>query len=294
MYLWQRLAAVSWWSHHQDQIRSDGGNDLAIIERPGRKRFVLEISCRTRVRAERLRRRFGGRVVRLPPDWLARFARAQKTKPLRIAQRLVISNVGGTRQSRRQGRSHIVIPAGAAFGTGQHPTTAMSLRMLEDLTRQWKPGWSIVDLGTGSGIFALAAKCLGARRVIAIDIDPVAISTAKANATLNRIKRIQFKVADVRTWHIPTGLSVVTANLFSELLIEILPKLKRVPRVIVSGIMREQERAVRRALKQNGFALQTVHRRGKWIAAVATCAQFKERRFSNRRTSSEFGDGNRH
>ena len=127
----------------------------------------------------------------------------------------------------------------------------------------------MVDLGTGSGIFALAAKSFGARTVIAIDIDPVAISTAKANAATNRISGVQFKVADVLRQPIPKRIDVVTANLFSELLIRIAPKLKRVSWLILSGILREQEPGVRRALKQNGFVLETVRRRGKWIAAIA-------------------------
>jgi ribosomal protein L11 methyltransferase len=284
MYLWQRLAAVSWWSQNEQKVRTEGANDLAIIERSGRKRVILEISCRTRSHAKELQRQFGGRVIKLPRNWLARFAREQKTKTLRIGQRLVICNVGGTsvsRLSRHQGRSHIVIPAGAAFGTGQHPTTAMSLRMLEELTRRWKSGWAMADLGTGSGIFAFAAKCFGAQRVIAIDNDPVAISTAKANAALNRISDVQFKVTDVLRWQLPKGIDVVTANLFSDLLIRAAPKLKRVPWLILSGIMREQEREVTVALRRIGFGIQTIRRRGKWISALAACV--KERRSPVRR-----------
>src|SRR6185503_7295831 len=79
----------------------------------------------------------------------------------------------------------LIIPAGAAFGTGDHATTAMSLRMMERLTRDWRAGWSAVDLGTGSGILALAAKRFGASRVAGIDLDPMAIATAKENARLN-------------------------------------------------------------------------------------------------------------
>jgi ribosomal protein L11 methyltransferase len=279
MYLWRTLAAVSWWSRNEPEIRAEGANDLAIIERPGRKRLILEISCRTWARARELERRFGGRITKLPCDWLARFSRTQEIKPLIIGRRLVVANVGGSpasrrakrqfKRSRHSGPSHIVIPAGTAFGTGQHPTTAMSLRMLEQLTRRWKRGWSMVDLGTGSGIFALAAKCFGARTVIAIDIDPVAISTAKANAATNRISGVRFKVADVLRQPLPKRIDVVTANLFSELLIRIAPKLKRVSWLILSGILREQQPGVRRALKQNGFVLETVRRRGKWIAAIA-------------------------
>ena len=283
MYLWRRLAAVSWWNQNEQAIRIEGGADLAIIERPARTRLILEISCRTRSHADKMRNRFGGRVIKLPRDWLIGFSRKQKTNPLRIGKRLVIRNVaarsghplpaGVPSASRRchddAGPSHIVIPAGAAFGTGQHATTAMSLRMVEQLTRRWKPGWSMADLGTGSGIFARAAKSFGAGRVVAIDNDAVAIATAKANAANNRISGVQFKVTDVLRWQVPKQIDVVTANLFSELLIAIAPKLKRVPWLIISGIMREQEREVSQALKQNGFALQTVRRRGKWIAGLA-------------------------
>src|SRR5947208_3257064 len=84
----------------------------------------------------------------------------------------------------------LVIPASAAFGTGQHTTTAMSLRLLERLTREWKNSWSLADLGTGSGILALAAERFGAGRVVGIDIDPKAISVAKANARLNKIDNV--------------------------------------------------------------------------------------------------------
>ena len=172
--------------------------------------------------------------------------------------------------SRRRGRSHIVIPAGAAFGTGQHPTTAMSLRLLERLTRRWKPGWSMLDLGTGSGIFALASRCFGARQIIAMDIDPVAISTAKGNAAINRLTGIQFIVADVLRCRVSQRIDVVTANLFSELLIEIIPKISHASWLILSGIMRAQEQEVANALRQSGFRVVTVRRRGKWMAATAT------------------------
>ena len=70
----------------------------------------------------------------------------------------------------------------------------MSLRFLEQLTRRWKRGWSLVDLGTGSGILALAAKYFGAGRVIGIDNDPAAISVAKSNARLNKIRGASFSI----------------------------------------------------------------------------------------------------
>jgi ribosomal protein L11 methyltransferase len=102
----------------------------------------------------------------------------------------------------------------------------MLLRLLEKITRGWNPGWSIVDLGTGSGILALAARRFGAARVVGIDNDRVAISTAKENARLNKIRAVRFRVGDVRRGKLPRKIDIICANLFSELLIAILPKLK--------------------------------------------------------------------
>jgi ribosomal protein L11 methyltransferase len=124
----------------------------------------------------------------------------------------------------------------------------------------------LLDLGTGTGILALAAARFGAKRVIAIDDDPVAIATARANARRNKINNIDFRVADVRWWPFPPRIEIITANLFSELLIEILPKLKRAQRLIFSGILHEQKAHLIRALKRNGIAVLETRRRGKWIA----------------------------
>jgi ribosomal protein L11 methyltransferase len=173
---------------------------------------------------------------------------------------------------RAHGISFLLIPASAAFGTGEHATTAMSLRLLERLTRNWKHGWSLADLGTGSGILAFAAKRFGAGRVTGIDIDPRAISIAKANARLNKIDNVDFRLADLRKWN-PTDMrDVVAGNLYSELLIEILPKLKRCNWLILSGVLRRQEDKLFRVLRRNNIDIVNVKCRGKWIAVLANCS----------------------
>lgn len=82
----------------------------------------------------------------------------------------------------RPGETLVRIDPGMAFGTGQHPTTAMCLAALEQLVR---PGASVLDLGCGSGILAIAAAKLGAGRVVALDVDPQAAKAAAANAAAN-------------------------------------------------------------------------------------------------------------
>jgi ribosomal protein L11 methyltransferase len=273
VYLWRKSATSRW-------LSSKAIAGLTVIERPGRKRLQLEVCCKSTTHARRLVREFGGHFEKLPRDWLKRFSREQEGEPIKIGKRLIVVrvNVGGTSvsrvragqaESRHRGPSYIVIPAGAAFGTGDHVTTAMSLRLLEEVSRKLKPGWSMADLGTGSGILALAAKRFGAGRVTAIDNDRQAIKTAKANARMNRIDDIDFRIGDVQRWQSRWQIDVVAANLFSELLIEILPKLKCAHRLILSGILRAQERAVRRALRANKIDIVQMRRRGKWIAILS-------------------------
>ena len=196
MYLWRRLAAPRWLIANEKLLRSRVRDRLTVIERPGWKRVLLEVACKSGEQARALVKEFDGRAERLLRDWLERLAK-EKCRPLRIGKRLVITHA---KEKREAGSFpyRLVLPAGAAFGTGQHATTAMSLRLLEQVTREWTSGWSLVDLGTGSGILALAARCFGARQILAIDNDSHAIATAKENARINRIGNIDFRLADAK------------------------------------------------------------------------------------------------
>jgi len=156
-----------------------------------------------------------------------------------------------------------------AFGTGEHATTATSLRLLEQLTRCWNPGWSLADLGSGSGILALAGKCFGAGQVIGIDNDPAAISVAKSNARLNKIRGTAFQLGDVLKWNPTQKNDVITANLYTDLLIEILPKLRGAGWLILSGILRSQREELLSALQRNHLEVISSKQRGKWIAILA-------------------------
>jgi ribosomal protein L11 methyltransferase len=267
MYLWRRPASQKWWSDNEKRLRAAAGDRLAMIEEADRKRLQLEVASPSRAKLQGLVKEFGGRVLKLPHNWLQRFSREQQTEPIRVGKRLIVLRS----QKDREASSfpyNLIIPSGLAFGTGEHATTAMSLRMLEKLTRSWKPGWSIVDLGTGSGILALAATRFGATRVVGIDNDRVAISTAKENARLNKVRAVRFRVGDVRRGGLPRKIDIICANLFSELLIAIGPKLKAARWMILSGILRNQERDVTRALTRHKIDIVEVRRRGKWVAIL--------------------------
>ncbi len=292
MFVWRKRASADWLAANEAALREVTGQQLAIISRPGRKNAIAEVAGSNRRDLENIRSHFGGTIEKLSRDWLTRFSGAQTTKPIKIGKRLIIYRSVPSKNRSRNKNTSLLIPAGTAFGTGEHATTAMSLRLLERCTRFWgaqaaslrspEPERALLDLGTGSGILALAAARFGAKRVIAIDHDPIAIATAKENARRNKIDNIDFRVADLRRWKFPRKINIITANLFSELLIEILPRLKRAQWLILSGILREQEARFLRALKRNGVAIVETRRRGKWIAILAQ--QIKERRLPSRRS----------
>jgi ribosomal protein L11 methyltransferase len=279
MFVWRKRASTVWLAANEATLREVAGQQLAIISRPGRKNAIVEIASGNRRDLESIRSRFGGTIEKLPRDWLAKFSRAQTTKPIKIGKRLTIYRSVTSKNKCRNKNTSLLIPAGTAFGMGEHATTAMSLRLLERCTRvrgvqaaslhSPKAEWRLLDIGTGSGILALAAARFGARRVIAIDHDPVAIATGRANARRNKIDNITFRVADLRRWKFPREIDIITANLVSELLIEILPKLRRAQWLILSGILREREARLVRALKRNEIEIVETRRRGKWIAILA-------------------------
>jgi ribosomal protein L11 methyltransferase len=272
MYLWRKIAEPRWLGAHENILQARSGGRLAIISKPGRKRRQLEIACTSRNDSRKLVEEFGGRTEKLPRNWLQRFARLHQSKPIKVGKRLVIAGKVDFQTPKAFVLNKprlLVIPASAAFGAGEHATTAMSLRLLERLTREWKNSWSLADLGTGSGILALAAKRFGAGRLVGIDIDPKAISVAKANARLNKIDNVDFKLGDLRKWKSWAGRDIVAANLYRVLLIEILPKLKRSNWLILSGVLRMHENKFFHALRRNKIEIVKVNRRGKWIAVLA-------------------------
>jgi ribosomal protein L11 methyltransferase len=266
-YIWRKLATADWIETNEWKLHEMTSGEFAVIERVTHKRLLVEVPCRNRALANRLRAAFGGRSEKLSRDWLNEMLRAKSSKPIRVGKRLVVSS-----NEKHVEPSTLTIPAGAAFGTGEHATTAMSLRLLERVTRHLTNGWRMFDAGTGSGILALAGRRFGAREVIAVENNPLALSTAKQNAKLNRIRGVTFIEGDVME-AISGKFDIITANLYSELLISFVPRLRRGlaadGQLIISGVMRAQERELMRKLKANSLEIVEIRRRGKWIPLLA-------------------------
>ncbi len=273
MYLWRKYASARWLDTHETALQEKTSGGLAVIQSVNRKLLCLEACSASPTRARSLREQFGGTIEKLPRNWRHQLFEKPQTRPLRIGNRIEIRNWPARDRKKTRGVPQIIIPAAGAFGTGAHATTAMCLRMLERLSRQWPNGWNMLDAGTGSGILALTARALGAAAVSAIDSDPQAIAVAKSNARLNRIAGIKFKIADATKHRTPEKFDVIAANLFSELLNRAIPlwrrRLKPTGVLILSGILRNQEGNVIRSLKDSRFAMQEIRKRGKWIALLA-------------------------
>ena len=272
MILWQKQVTPQWLAVNEPSLEEIAASDLAVISCPGKIRSLVQVICRRRAGAQKLVHEFGGVARVLSRNWL-KFAQKQEAHaPIRIGRRLEIVSEPA-RSSKVKNMPLLVIPSAGAFGTGEHATTAMSLRLLEEITRNYRLSWRLLDVGTGTGVLALAARRLGAREVLGLDNDPRAVAHARRNARLNRISRARFTAADLRRWKPSARYEVVTANLFSELLIAGLPTFRQALRtkgyLIASGILHGQAEAVARALRRNAFQFEKLRRRGKWVAFLA-------------------------
>ncbi|MEN3002640.1 MAG: 50S ribosomal protein L11 methyltransferase [Armatimonadota bacterium] len=163
----------------------------------------------------------------------------------------------------------IVLDPGMAFGTGNHPTTALCLELLE---KYLQPGSRVADIGTGTGILAIAAAKLGAKEVVAVDNDPLAVRVARSNIERNGVAScVQLIEGD--GWQVLQGVfELIVCNILSGFLVQSAPLVPRYLRVggiyIVSGFIGRNARAVRDAIENAGLRLEEVRKRRSWVAAV--------------------------
>jgi ribosomal protein L11 methyltransferase len=151
------------------------------------------------------------------------------------------------------GMAEVVLDPGMAFGTGTHPTTSLCLAALSDLLGA-RPGASVLDVGTGSGLLAIAARKLGAGRVAGNDNDPVAVEVARENAERNGAA-VELTVAPLARIRGPFDVVVanILANTLVELASEIAAQLAPAGVVLLSGILAPQEEEVRAAYLARGL-----------------------------------------
>lgn len=201
-------------------------------------------------------------------DWVSHTL--QGLKPVRAGRFLV--HGAHDRDKRRPGDLAIEIEAGMAFGTGHHGTTAGCLELITTVARNEQPRNGL-DLGTGSGVLAIAMAQLLPIRILATDIDPVAVDIARSNIRLNRVSsRVNAIQADGfhnRTFAQDGPFDLIVANILARPLMGLAPAITRhlAPggSVILSGILERQRNAVLAAYVGQGFRhIRTNHLDG-WV-----------------------------
>jgi ribosomal protein L11 methyltransferase len=186
----------------------------------------------------------------------------------RIGRSLIV-RPSWVRYTMKRGDVVIDIDPGMAFGTGQHPTTAMCLRALEELVG---PGSSVLDLGCGSGILAIAAARLGASRVLAIDNDPQAVAASLANVAVNNVSA-SVEVREGTLDAASDRFDIVVANISGLTLERIAPaigaSLNEGGRLIASGFLEDAIDGLRDAFSSAGMATERIDEDSVWRAIIA-------------------------
>lgn len=167
------------------------------------------------------------------------------------------------------GRIPLTIDPGMAFGTGHHETTRSCLVLMERYASSVEPK-RFLDLGTGTGLLAIAAWKLGFQHIDAVDHDDQAVAAARRNLALNEAKGIDLRCGGVTT--AGSDYAMITANLLSETLVTLAPeiavRLATQGVAILSGILQGQEDEVIAAMERQGMVCKERLEEGKWISLV--------------------------
>jgi ribosomal protein L11 methyltransferase len=272
---WSKLTSAKWEDAWVERLRFLGPGQLAIFALPGSRRIRIQAYALNKRDASRLTAAFGGQVRKMKGQ-AALLAADAAGAPLLIRDRLVVvrsARAAKTAARRHPARPLLIIPADMAFGTGAHATTATCLRMLCDFAgaRNGLP-WEALDLGTGTGILALAARLLGAARCDAWDYDPASVRAVRRNARLNQLRRVPAARVDVTVWTPSRQWDLVTANLYSLVLVQAAAKIaaavKPGGRLILSGMLAAQAEETLAAFRARGIGFERIVKRGRWVSAV--------------------------
>lgn len=190
--------------------------------------------------------------------------------PVKISKRFTIVPTWEEYEPVESDELIIELDPGMAFGTGTHPTTVMCMQALEKYV---KKDDVVVDVGTGSGVLAIGAAMLGAKRVQALDLDYVAVTAARENVELNKVGHIITVSEDNLLDSIDVKPNIIIANILAEVIMtfsqdaaNLLPEKGL---FIVSGIIGDKREAVREDLISKGFEIVESVLMEDWVAIIA-------------------------
>ncbi|MCR5151493.1 MAG: 50S ribosomal protein L11 methyltransferase [Clostridiales bacterium] len=190
----------------------------------------------------------------------------QYFKPMPVGEKLLIHPVW-EQEFDAGNRKVIHIEPGLAFGSGSHDTTRLCLESLEKYA---KPGKTMLDVGCGSGILSICGLLLGADRATGVDIDPLAVKTAKENGDLNSFHEPEFTVIQGSlTDKISGKFDIITANIVADIVIELCKDVKKFMNdgavLITSGIILPRETEVLKGFEENGLEVVSRRESSGWL-----------------------------
>ena len=169
----------------------------------------------------------------------------------------------------KAGEIVVELDPGAAFGTGQHATTSLCIRALEDLVR---PGMTVFDVGTGSGVLAIVAAKLGAKRVEAVDFDPVAVRVARENVRQNGAEDIVRTERSDLLKSVAGEADLIIANIIADIIVRLFGEVKGSlaagGTMLLSGIIEDRLADVVEAAGRHGFSVEKIEQEKGWAAVV--------------------------
>lgn len=168
-------------------------------------------------------------------------------------------------------RAVLHLEPGLAFGSGTHDTTRLCLETLEKYAN---PGKTVLDIGCGSGILSVASLLLGSDKALGVDIDALAVKTARENGRTNGFDEPRFTVLQGSTTDKVTGrYDIIVANIVADIIINLCRDVKNFMNpgavFITSGIIVPREDDVLRAFEENGLAVKARHESGGWLCFEA-------------------------
>ncbi|MCT8139670.1 50S ribosomal protein L11 methyltransferase [Anaerobacillus sp. CMMVII] len=191
-------------------------------------------------------------------------------KPVKISKYITITPTWEEYIPQSEDECIIELDPGMAFGTGTHPTTVLCIQAIE---KKITANDHVIDVGTGTGVLSIAAAKLGAEKVLALDLDEVAVQSATINVKLNKVQDTVTVKQNNLLEQVTGEVDVVVANILAEVILRFIDDARRILKndgtFITSGIIRNKRQEVEHALLENGFIIEETLEMDDWIAFIA-------------------------
>lgn len=201
-------------------------------------------------------------------DWATAWKKYYK--PVKVSNQITITPTWEEYQPKSDQECVIELDPGMAFGTGTHPTTLLCIQAVE---KKLTKGDQVIDVGTGTGVLSIAAAKLGASNILALDLDEVAVNSAKLNVKLNKVQDVVTVKQNNLLDQVEEKVDLIVANILAEVIVRFVDDanslLKKDGIFIASGIIKPKKQEVKAALLAAGFIIEETLEMDDWVAFIA-------------------------